>query len=166
MAGGMGGFFGHFSQRFNAYGPFKPNGPCGYHPESLKRAFRTHRRFWRDGRLRLDMSPDNSRAGGTKAYCLAASDKKHFVFFGEDTDWITIDLNGMPGTQPVISVDAKTDYREIDMGKLSAGIHTINLDRISDWALAVGEFGNAGLGQAKRRQAGITLASPNTEKSP
>jgi len=29
MAGGMGGFFGHFSERFNQYGPFDPDGACG-----------------------------------------------------------------------------------------------------------------------------------------
>ena len=40
MAGGMGGFFGHFSVRFNSYGPFSQNCGCGYHPDSLKRAFR------------------------------------------------------------------------------------------------------------------------------
>ncbi len=32
MAGGMGGFFGHFSVRFNQFGPFKPEGPCGIIP--------------------------------------------------------------------------------------------------------------------------------------
>ena len=35
MAGGMGGFFGHFSERFNRYGPFRHDALCGYHPDSL-----------------------------------------------------------------------------------------------------------------------------------
>lgn len=140
MTGGMGGFFGHFSNRFNKYGPFHANGPCGYHPDSLKRAFRTHQEFWKNGRLKLSMSPDNSRASEARGYCLVSADKKRFVFFVEDADSVTIDLNGMPGSQPVISVDTKVDYHEIDGGILIAGIHTIHLGRTSDWALAVGGF--------------------------
>jgi hypothetical protein len=86
------------------------------------------------------MSPDNSLISGATGYCLVAADKKHFVFFVEDADSITINLNDMPDNQPVIAVDTKMDYREIDMGTLTTGIHTIHLDRISDWALAVGKF--------------------------
>jgi hypothetical protein len=140
MAGGMGGFFGHFSERFNQYGPFHPNGPCGYHPDSLKRAFRTHQEFWKNGRLKLSMSPDNSRVRGATGYCLVAADKKHLVFFVEDADSVTIDLSGMPTGQPLVSVDTKVDYREIDEGIRSAGIHTIQLSRTSDWAIAVGKY--------------------------
>ena len=140
MAGGMGGFFGHFSQRFNAYGPFRPKGPCGYHPESLKRAFRTYREFWANGRLKLSMSPDNRRVREGSGYCLSSSDKKHFVFFLEDADSVTIDLGGMPGSQPVMLVDARATYDKIDSGDLTAGVHTFQLRRRSDWAIAVGTF--------------------------
>jgi hypothetical protein len=148
MAGGMGGFFGHFSERFNRYGPFRPNGPCGYHPDSLKRGFRTYREFWKDGRLKLSMSPDNSRVSGATGYCLVTSDKKHFVFFVKDADSVTIDLSGMPGKQPVIAVDAKADYGEIDHGTLTAAVHTIDLGPTSDWALAVGNFSARTSGRA------------------
>jgi hypothetical protein len=86
------------------------------------------------------MFPDNSRISGVTGYCLVTSDKKHFVFFVEDTNSVAIDLNGMSGNQPVISVDTKMDYCEIERGTLTADIHTINLGRTSDWALAVGEF--------------------------
>lgn len=150
MAGGMGGFFGHFSERFNQYGPFRPGGPCGYHPESLKRAFRTHRDFWKHGRLILGMSPDNRRVSGATGYCLVTAEKKCFVFFVEDADSITIDLSDMPGSQPVIAVDAKADYDEIDRGFLKAGLHTIHLNATSDWALAVGEFGEVASRRARR----------------
>jgi len=144
MAGGMGGFFGHFSERFNEYGPFKPEGPCGFHPASLKKAFRTHQQFWKHGRLKLSMLPDNHRVAGNSAYCLVTQDKRHFIFFFEDTDSVTINLAGMPGRQPVMVVDAKAEYREIDMGDLAAGTHTIDLDASSDWAIAVGRFGEQG----------------------
>lgn len=148
MAGGMGGFFGHFSERFNRYGPFRPDGPCGCHPDSLKRAFRTYREFWKHGRLKLSMSPDNSRVSGATGYCLVTADKKHFVFFVEDADSITINLNGMPGSQPVVLVDARARYDEIDKGRLTAGVHTIRLGSTSDWALAVGEFSAGTFGHA------------------
>ena len=148
MAGGMGGFFGHFSERFNRYGPFRPDGPCGCHPDSLKRAFRTYQEFWKHGRLKLTMSPDNSRVSGATGYCLVSADKKHFVFFVEDADSITINLNGMPGSQPVVLVDARARYDEIDKGRLTAGVHTIRLGSTSDWALAVGEFSAGTFGHA------------------
>jgi hypothetical protein len=140
MAGGMGGFFGHFSERFNRYGPFRPQGPCGYHPASLKRAFRTFREFWKQGRLRLSMAPDNRRVRHPSAYCLATADKKHFVFFAEEADAVTIDLSGMPGRQPVVAVNARADYCEIDRGSLTAGVHSLRLSPASDWVVAVGSF--------------------------
>jgi hypothetical protein len=140
MAGGMGGFFGHFSERFNVFGPFDPDGPCGYHPESLKRAFRTFRAFWRNGRLCLDMAPANGRVLDGRGYCLADSSKTHFVFFLEDADSAAIDLTGMRGSQPLIAVDAKASYEETDRGAVEAGQRAIALPRRSDWCLAVGAF--------------------------
>ena len=140
MAGGMGGFFGHFSTRFNIFGPFLADGPCGYHPESLKRSFRAHREFWRDGRLKLSMSPDNCRVTGTDAYCLASADSKHFIFFAEDTNAMTVDLRSMRGRQRVVAVDTRADYGEKEIGSLMAGIHKIRLDTTSDWVIAVGSF--------------------------
>jgi hypothetical protein len=151
MAGGMGGLFGHFSERFNQFGPFRTNGPCGYYPDSLKRAFRTYREFWRPGRMRLSMSPENQRVRAARGYCLATADKEHFVFFVEDADAVTIDLSGMPGNQPVRLVDAKADYHEIDKGSLTAGVHTLRLGATSDWAIAVGPF-DATTPQSAERQ--------------
>lgn len=141
MAGGMGGFFGHFSERFNRFGPFRPNGPCGYHPESLKRAFRTHREFWRRGRLKLSMSPDDGRVTEAEGYCLAAADGKQFVFFIEDADSATVDLRGMSGSARVVAIDSRAEYEEIESDSLMAGVHTIHLGRTSDWVLAIGDFG-------------------------
>jgi hypothetical protein len=142
MAGGMGGFFGHFSTRFNIFGPFRPDGPCGYHSESLKTAFRTHREFWSDGRLNLSMSPDNCRVTGSNTYCLASADNRQFIYFVEDTNSVTLDLRSMPGSQSVVAVDTRAEYDEKDMGSLMAGIHKIRLDKTSDWVIAVGSFDN------------------------
>ncbi len=139
MAGGMGGFFGHFSERFNQFGPFRPNGPCGYHPDSLKRAFRTYRSFWKDGRLKLSMLPDNRRVRDAVGYCLASADKRHFIFFVEDTDSVTVDLSGMPGRHPIFVVNAIADYDEVDRGEFESGVHAIRLSSVSDWAIVIGE---------------------------
>ncbi len=140
MAGGMGGFFGHFSDRFNAYGPFDSDGPCGYHPESLKRAFRTHREFWNNGRLALDMRPDNDRISGAKGYCLVSDVNTQYIVFVEDSDTVTIDLTGMPGKLAVMAVDAKAAYQEKLLDSVEAGVHTFDLDDVSDWVIAIGSF--------------------------
>jgi len=140
LAGGMGGFFGHFSQRFNEAGPFDPDGACGYHPEPLKQAFRTHQRFWRDGRLRLDMQPLNECAADASAYCLAGKERRHFILFAEDSDSLVVDLSSMADEQPVMAVDTQAAYRELDLGSRPPGIHTIVFDHPSDWALAIGDF--------------------------
>ena len=86
------------------------------------------------------MSPDNSRVKGAGAYCLVDTDRKHFVFFAEDTDSVTVDLRGMPGSQKVIAVDTRADYDEKDIGSLVPGIYKIQLRTTSDWAIAVGNF--------------------------
>jgi hypothetical protein len=137
MAGGMGGFFGHFSERFNQYGPFRSDGACGYHPASLKRAFRTHRRFWDGGRLKRNMVPANHRIHGGRGYCLATPDSRYMIFFAEDTEAVTIDLRGMPGSQSITAVDACAEYEEIACGTVGPAVHTIHLKRRSDWAVSL-----------------------------
>lgn len=141
MAGGMGGFFGHFSERFNAYGPFKPEGPCGYHPESLKRAFRTHGAFWADGRLRLDMAPVDGRIEGAKGYALATPERKHFIFYVENAEEAELDLHDMAGARTGILVSTTDDYAEIDLGILAPGKQRVTLPHAGDWAIAIGHFG-------------------------
>ena len=108
------------------------------------------------GGLKLSMAPDNGRVRDAKGYCLAAADRKHFVFFVEDADSVTVDLSGMPGSQTCVAVDAKADYEEIDRGNLAAGVHTLHLGTTSDWVLAVGDFsdqnqrdGSANVGNAQ-----------------
>ena len=77
---------------------------------------------------------------GAKGYCLVDFDKKHFIFFVEDANSVTINLNDMPGSQPVILIDTKARYNEIDKGRMTASVHSIRLGPTSDWALAVGDF--------------------------
>jgi len=140
MAGGMGGFFGHFSVRFNSFGPFSDKCGCGYHPESLKRAFRCFREFWAEGRFMFDMVTDPSRIRGGTGYCLRTTDCKNFVFFVEGVEKAEIDLDGMPGSQAVIVVDAKREYHEIEKDRMAPGWQTVTFGYSSDWAIAVGTF--------------------------
>jgi len=140
MAGGMGGFFGHFSERFNAYGPFRPEGPCGYHPESLRRAFRTHRDFWREGRLLLDMAPVDGCVAGATGYALANAARTHWVFFLEQCDGATLDLSNMAGSQPAVLVDTRADYAEQRLGSLAPGLREVGMPHASDWVVAVGTW--------------------------
>jgi hypothetical protein len=142
MAGGMGGFFGHFSIRFNSFGPFSQNCGCGYHPDSLKRAFRCFRAFWAKDRFMFDMVVDTDRVRDGTGYCLRTRDYENFVFFVENDSKVEINLGSMPGSQQVIVVDAKSEYREISKGSMSAGWRTIDFGHTSDWAIAVGDFGN------------------------
>ena len=135
MAGGMGGFFGHFSQRFNAFGPFRPEGPCGYHPDSLKAAFRTHREFWRNGRLTLDMTTANQLTDGL-ALKTTANDR--YVFYKEKANTVRMDISGASGSLSAFAVDTKAGYQEVDIGKLSPTNQTWTAPYTSDWAIAVG----------------------------
>jgi len=86
------------------------------------------------------MSSDNARVGDAEGYCLADTDRTHFIFFFEDADAVTVNLNGMPISQPAIALDAKAAYQEIDKGDLKAGVHVIGLGHTSDWVLAIGDF--------------------------
>lgn len=140
MAGGMGGFFGHFSVRFNSYGPFSQDCGCGYHPESLKRAFRCFREFWSQGRFMFNMEVDNRRVLKPRGYCLRSPGHQNLVFFVEDADSIEIDLSHAPGPLPIVAVDTKKEYRDIDKGVCDPGRSTIDLGYRSDWAIAVGQF--------------------------
>ncbi|MBS3735388.1 MAG: DUF5060 domain-containing protein [Phycisphaerae bacterium] len=125
MAGGHAGFFGSYWKHGDKY----PN------PEVL----RTHLTFWRENnRLLADMSKANNLTDG---YCLRTSDRANYVLYKQDTSSIELDLSRMDGSQPAVAVDTTKAYREIDIGPLKPGEHTWKAPHKSDWAIAVGRFG-------------------------
>ena len=126
MAGGMGGFFG-----------FYPDSPHPYpNPEQL----RTHYTFWHTKkRFRSGMQRINSLTSG--GYVLRVPSKTHYVFYNENTSSIRMDLSNMAGVQPRIVVDTKKEYDEIETGTLSSKEHIWKAPYRSDWAIAVGNFG-------------------------
>jgi hypothetical protein len=125
IAGGMMGFWGHYPKSYYDKGPYP-------RPEQFV-CFRT---FW-DGRFLLDMQPAGDLTDG---FALATRDRKHLVFYSEDTERIMMDLSGMSGSQPAVAVDTEKTYREIDIGPLKAGKQTLKAPYKSDWAIAVGAF--------------------------
>ena len=62
------------------------------------------------------------------------------MFYKEDSDYINIDLSDISLALPAVVVDAKKEYREIELGTLAPGTHSIPFPYSSDWAVAVGSF--------------------------
>ncbi len=127
MAGGMGGWFGYYHPSVSAYKK---------HPYPNPEQLRTARDFWK-GRFLLSMTRDN---GITNGYCLRDSEKKHYVFYGEDVNSIRMNLSAMNGSQPAVAVDCKKAYAEINLGTLATKDKIWNAPYSSDWAIAVGDF--------------------------
>ncbi len=131
MAGGMGGFFGYYSQWFNKWGPYKGKYP---NPEQL----RTHRTFWR-GRFLLDLQPANQLCL-TGGCVLKDSKSQHHVIYQEDALSVEVDLSRMAGEQSAVAVDTRKEYQEIALGRLQPKQQRIKLPNKSDWAIAFGKF--------------------------
>ncbi len=128
MAGGMGGFFGFYSDSPHPY----PE------PEQL----RTHYTFWHEkDRFLLDMQRANAMA--EPGHALLSSAAQSAVLYCENTESVAMDLSALSQRQPAIAVDTKKECKEIALGELSPGRHTWEAPYRSDWALAVGRFADA-----------------------
>ncbi len=129
MVGGHGGWWG---LNFSNNTPY-PN------PEQLD----AHRIFWQvNNRLLLDMSRNNSLSDG---YVLKNSTNTNYIFYKENTSSINLNLSGMSSTQPVIVIDTKKAYLEIDLGQMGATNQTWTAPYTSDWAIAIGNFNDGTL---------------------
>jgi hypothetical protein len=118
----------------------------------IKHRIRTYATFFRDKqRFRKDFIRDNrladERQGTTEvpdpppiSVCLRSPQNTHFVFYKEGCSSIGMDLRATLGAQPAIAVDARREYKEIDLGKLSPEQHTWRAPYKSDWAIAVGRY--------------------------
>jgi len=72
---------------------------------------------------------------------MASQDR--IVFYRQKASSIHMDLSGMTSPQPAIAVDTTKPYREIDLGALQPRQQTWKAPHESDWAIAVGEFGES-----------------------
>lgn len=130
MAGGIANIWGNLEN-----GGSHEAGSAPYpNPDQLK----TYARFF-EGRFRKDLERCNALAQpGVR--CLKRPTGAHYVFYAEDAEAIVMDLSGMDGAQPVVAVDAKGAYQEIDGRTLAPGLHTWRAPHRSDWAIAIGRF--------------------------
>jgi lysophospholipase L1-like esterase len=132
MAGGVANIWGNYATDGNSENISEP------YPNQAQ--IKTYSQFFFDnGRFLADMERANTLTDGV---ALKTQDNNNYVFYKEDTASIQVDLSGMSGSQRVIAVDALQAYSEIDLGVLAPGVHTINLPSTSDWAIAIGNFGN------------------------
>ncbi|MCB0168791.1 MAG: hypothetical protein KDI79_31480, partial [Anaerolineae bacterium] len=90
-----------------------------------------------ENRFTRDLERCNSLTDGV---CLKRPGNTHFLFYGEDTNAIQLNLSSMAGSQQAIAVDAKKNYTEIDLGALTPKNQTWTAPYTSDWAIAVGDF--------------------------
>jgi hypothetical protein len=125
MAGGAAGWWGFFADSPYPY----PN------PEQI----RTHNEFW-ENYFRLDLSADNSST--SSGFAMKDKKNKRFIFYDEDVSSIKFDLTGLRGYGTAIVVDTKKEYQEINLGFLVATPQTWVAPYKSDWAIAVGQFGD------------------------
>lgn len=130
LAGGAGGIWGHYPPDCSAFAE-------GEYPDPEQ--LRTHRRFWRE-RFLIDMQPANELSDN-ETLVLRSSGARHTVFYREDAESIHLDLSTMDGPQPAVAVDTMKDYTEIDVGTLKPAERTWRAPYRSDWAIAVGAFG-------------------------
>ena len=125
MANGMGGWCGLNS---------------GSYPSSLSRSLRTHHEFWHgNDRFKLDFERANNLTDG---YCLKSNNNSRYIVYKEGTSSIQVDLSSAPRSLSAVAVDCKAGYAERNVGPLSPGNHTIDLQGSSDWVVAIGDFGS------------------------
>ena len=72
--------------------------------------------------------------------CLRNPGRTHYIFYKENCTSVGLDLTQMRGSQRAVAVDARSRYKELDLGKLSIGKHNWQAPYKSDWAIAVGSF--------------------------
>ncbi|HVR35668.1 MAG TPA: DUF5060 domain-containing protein [Methylomirabilota bacterium] len=83
-----------------------------------------------------------ARAGElTDGVCLKTADNTRFIFYKEDAESIAMDLSRVQLERRAIAVDTLREYEEVELGNLSAGRQDWKAPYKSDWAIAVGKFG-------------------------
>ena len=129
MAGGVANIWGYLADGATSGGGSKvyPN------PQYIK----TYAEFFKN-RFNKDMVRDNTITDG---YCLKRSTNAHYVFYKENTSSIQMNLSGMECSKEAIAVDTKLIYSEVNLNTLNAVSQTWTAPHESDWAIAVGYFG-------------------------
>jgi hypothetical protein len=74
-----------------------------------------------------------------RSLCLG-DESEHFLFYREDAARVELDLRDADANLPVIALDTKKPYAEVELGRYAPGRHQWDAPYASDWALAAGEF--------------------------
>lgn len=132
MAGGVANIWGHVVNNEGRDDSDFPSQPYP-NPEYIK----TYSTFFTT-RFRQGASRCNNL---TDAHALCYPSNEHFVFYKQDATSIQMNLSGVAGSLSARAVDAKKTYMELDLGTLSPTAQTWHAPYSSDWAIAVGDFG-------------------------
>jgi hypothetical protein len=135
MAGGVANIWGNLVGAPEANATLTTSAPYP-NPEMIQ----TYARFFAE-RFWADMVRCNELTDGV---CLMRPTQAHYVFYFEDAASINLDLSGMAGAITAVAVDTRLPYQEIELGALPPERQTWNAPYISDWAIAVGDFGPFG----------------------
>lgn len=123
----------------NIWGIHPDLSPGGIYPN--KDQIKTYATFFFDKKRFLpDMEPANHLSPDGKSLVLSSPGTNSAIFYQEDTETVQADLPDELGTGPVIVVDTRRVYKEINLGKATEGRQTWKLPARSDWILAVGRF--------------------------
>ena len=120
----------------------------GIHPDQsaggvyLNQAeIKTYATFFFDrGRFLPDMVRANHLSLDGKSVVLSSPGTQSLVFYQEDTNAVQVDLPDWVGKGSAIAVNTRREYREIDLGRLSARTQTLTLPTTSDWIIALQRF--------------------------
>ena len=83
------------------------------------------------------MKMNNDRTDGA---CLQSADGQSLTFYKENTEAISMSLQGVKGTAKAVAVDTKQPYVEIEIGQLQPEEQVWTAPYESDWAVAVGDY--------------------------
>ncbi len=120
----------------NIWGYLLPNDDeGGSRPYPNQHQIRTYADFFAN-RFLKGMERDNALTNGV---CLRRGNSQ-FLFYGEDLNEITMNLDAIDSPLPAIAIDTKTPYYEFQISELEPDTHTWKAPYHSDWAVAVGAF--------------------------
>lgn len=132
MVGGVGAIYGYLINSGGSYSDVD-----GYPPD-WQRAIKTWHDFWYHDvhRFMPDMERCNELTNGF-GICVRG---KHYVFYKENTNSIDFDVSHLTKQVPAVAIDTWTGQR-IDLGTKGPDYNRFNAPHLSDWAVAIGDFG-------------------------
>jgi hypothetical protein len=126
----------------NIWGIHPDLGPGGVYPN--KDQIKTYSRFFHDkGRFLPDMTPAGKLSADADTRVLLSRRSRSLLLYRQAAREMRVDLTLMPAPQPAVAADTRKAYLEVQLGSLQPKAQTIKLPAVSDWAVAVGGFGQA-----------------------